>query len=64
MIDILNTELTRSKSPASIGGGCQRADKSSMDSTKIQRESNLPLNEVSFNVNIPRQPLEQDFIQR
>ena len=44
-----NTELTRPKSPASIGGGCQRAVKSSMDSTNIQRGLNPPLNEVSFN---------------
>jgi hypothetical protein len=29
----LNTELTRPKSPASVGGGCQRAVKSSVDST-------------------------------
>ena len=46
---MLNTELTRSKSPASEESGCQSAGKSSMDSTNIQRESKLPLNEVSFN---------------
>ena len=46
-----NTELTRPKSPASIGGGCQRAVKSSMDSTNIQWGLNPPLNEVSFKVN-------------
>ncbi len=50
-LDRLNTELIRSKSPTSEDGGCQRADKSSMDSTNIQRELNLPLNEVSFNEN-------------
>ncbi|WP_206812979.1 sensor domain-containing protein [Paradesulfitobacterium ferrireducens] len=44
-----NTGLTRPKSPASIGGGCQRAVKSSMDSTNIQRGGTPPLNEVSFN---------------
>lgn len=46
---MLNTDLTRSKSPASEESGCQSAGKPSMDSTSIQRESNLPLNEVSFN---------------
>ncbi|MCQ1529099.1 lysine 5,6-aminomutase subunit alpha [Lutispora saccharofermentans] len=46
---MLNIELTRSKSPASEESGCQSAGKSSMDSTNIQRESKLPLNEVSFN---------------
>ncbi|WP_236006200.1 (Fe-S)-binding protein [Paradesulfitobacterium ferrireducens] len=45
-----NTELSRPKSPASIGGGRQRAVKSSMDSTNIQRGLNPPLNEVSFKV--------------
>lgn len=44
-----NTELTRSNSPASIGGGFQRAAKSSMDSANIQWDLNPPLNEVSFN---------------
>ena len=34
---------------ASIGGGFQRAVKSSMDSANIQRELNPPLNEVSSN---------------
>jgi hypothetical protein len=32
-ISDFNTELTRPKSPASVGGGCQRAVKFSMDST-------------------------------
>ncbi|MDD2482311.1 MAG: hypothetical protein PHF82_09315, partial [Lutispora sp.] len=45
----LNTELIRPKSPASKGGGCQRAAKSSMDSTNIQCGLNPPLNEGSFN---------------
>lgn len=44
-----NTELSRPNSPASIGDGFQRADKSSMDTANIQRELELPLNEVSFN---------------
>jgi hypothetical protein len=42
------TELIRSKIPASVGGGFQRAVKSSMDSANIQRRLNPPLNEVSF----------------
>jgi subtilisin family serine protease len=46
-----NTELTRPKSHASMGGEDQRAAKSSMDSTDIQMEQNPPLNEVAFNVN-------------
>ncbi|MEW5954892.1 MAG: hypothetical protein AB1815_14470, partial [Bacillota bacterium] len=37
------------KTPASVGGGFQRAVKSSMDSANIQRGLNPPLNEVSFN---------------
>lgn len=45
----LNTELTRPKSSDSKGDGNQRAVKSSMDSTNIQRRLNLTLNEVSFN---------------
>ncbi|MEW5953001.1 MAG: hypothetical protein AB1815_04480, partial [Bacillota bacterium] len=36
------------KTPASVGGGFQRAVKSSMDSANIQRGLNPPLNEVSF----------------
>ncbi|MEW5954566.1 MAG: hypothetical protein AB1815_12740 [Bacillota bacterium] len=44
------TELIRPKTPASVGGGFQRAVKSSMDSANIQRGLNPPLNEVSFNV--------------
>ncbi|MEW5953550.1 MAG: hypothetical protein AB1815_07385, partial [Bacillota bacterium] len=44
----LITELIRPKIPASIGGGFQRAVKSSMDSANIQRGLNPPLNEVSF----------------
>lgn len=44
----MNTELNRPKSPASVGGECQRAAKASMDSTNIQGGVNLPLNEVSF----------------
>jgi len=47
-----NTALTRSNSPDSIDAGCQRAGKSSMDSTNIQRELNPQLNEVSFNIEI------------
>ncbi|MEW5954135.1 MAG: hypothetical protein AB1815_10505, partial [Bacillota bacterium] len=43
------TELIRPKIPASVGGGFQRAVKSSMDSANIQRGLNPPLNEVSFN---------------
>ena len=43
------TELTRPKTSASVGGGFQRAVKSSMDSANIQRGLNPPLNEVSFN---------------
>jgi hypothetical protein len=43
------TELIRPKTPASVGGGFQRAVKSSMDSANIQRGLNPPLNEVSFN---------------
>ncbi|MEW5954203.1 MAG: hypothetical protein AB1815_10845, partial [Bacillota bacterium] len=39
----------RPKTPASVGGGFQRAVKSSMDSANIQRGLNPPLNEVSFN---------------
>ena len=42
------TELIRPKTPASVGGGFQRAVKSSMDSVNIQRGLNPPLNEVSF----------------
>ncbi|MEW5954358.1 MAG: hypothetical protein AB1815_11675 [Bacillota bacterium] len=42
------TELIRPKTPASVGGGFQRAVKSSMDSANIQRGLNPPLNEVSF----------------
>ena len=42
------TEQIRPKTPASIGGGFQRAVKSSMDSANIQRGLNPPLNEVSF----------------
>ena len=45
---ILITELIRPKTPASVGGGFQRAVKSSMDSANIQRGLNPPLNEVSF----------------
>jgi hypothetical protein len=45
---IFNTELTIPKAPASIDGGHQRAVKSSMDSTNIQRGSNPLMNEVSF----------------
>jgi drug/metabolite transporter (DMT)-like permease len=37
-----NTELTRPKSPASAGGGCQRAVKSSMDSTMHSVEIESP----------------------
>ena len=44
----LITEQIRPKTPASIGGGYQRAVKSSMDSANIQRGLNPPLNEVSF----------------
>ncbi|MEW5952547.1 MAG: hypothetical protein AB1815_02150 [Bacillota bacterium] len=44
------TELIRPKTPASVGGGFQRAVKSSMDSANIQRGLNPPLNEVSFNL--------------
>ncbi|MEW5952593.1 MAG: hypothetical protein AB1815_02380, partial [Bacillota bacterium] len=44
----LITELIRPKTPASAGGGFQRAVKSSMDSANIQRGLNPPLNEVSF----------------
>jgi predicted transcriptional regulator len=44
----LITELIRPKTPASVGGGFQRAVKSSMDSANIQRGLNPPLNEVSF----------------
>jgi hypothetical protein len=44
------TELNRPKTPASVGGGFQRAVKSSMDSANIQRGLNPPLNEVSFKV--------------
>ncbi|MEW5954905.1 MAG: hypothetical protein AB1815_14535, partial [Bacillota bacterium] len=40
------TELIRPKTPASVGGGFQRAVKSSMDSANIQRGLNPPLNEV------------------
>ncbi|MEW5954634.1 MAG: DUF177 domain-containing protein, partial [Bacillota bacterium] len=40
--------LIRPKTPASVGGGFQRAVKSSMDSANIQRGLNPPLNEVSF----------------
>jgi uncharacterized protein len=43
------TGLNRPKTPASVGGGFQRAVKSSMDSANIQRGLNPPLNEVSFN---------------
>ncbi|MEW5954172.1 MAG: hypothetical protein AB1815_10690, partial [Bacillota bacterium] len=39
------TELIRPKTPASVGGGFQRAVKSSMDSANIQRGLNPPLNE-------------------
>ncbi|MFA7573184.1 MAG: TOBE domain-containing protein [Lutispora sp.] len=42
------TEPIRPKTPASAGGGCPRAAKSSMDSANIQG-GNPPLNEVSFN---------------
>ncbi|MEW5954544.1 MAG: hypothetical protein AB1815_12630, partial [Bacillota bacterium] len=42
----LITELIRPKTPASVGGGFQRAVKSSMDSANIQRGLNPPLNEV------------------
>jgi len=45
----INTELTHPKSPVSVGDGCQRVVKSSMDSTNIQLGLNPPLNEVSFN---------------
>ncbi|MEW5952315.1 MAG: hypothetical protein AB1815_00935 [Bacillota bacterium] len=38
----------RPKTPASVGGGFQRAVKSSMNSANIQRGLNPPLNEVSF----------------
>jgi tRNA G37 N-methylase Trm5 len=41
-------ELIRPKTPASVGGGFQRAVKSSMDSANIQRGLIPPLNEVSF----------------
>ncbi|MEW5954621.1 MAG: hypothetical protein AB1815_13020, partial [Bacillota bacterium] len=37
------TELIRPKTPASVGGGFQRAVKSSMDSANIQRGLNPPL---------------------
>jgi putative protease len=47
------TELNRPKTPASVGGGFQRAVKSSMDSANIQRGLNPPLNEVSFNKGHP-----------
>ncbi|MEW5953849.1 MAG: hypothetical protein AB1815_08980 [Bacillota bacterium] len=40
----LTTELIRPKTPASVGGGFQRAVKSSMDSANIQRGLNPPLN--------------------
>ncbi|MEW5952350.1 MAG: hypothetical protein AB1815_01110 [Bacillota bacterium] len=43
------TGLNRPKTPASAGGGFQRAVKSSMNSANIQRGLNPPLNEVSFN---------------
>ncbi|MEW5954620.1 MAG: winged helix-turn-helix domain-containing protein, partial [Bacillota bacterium] len=43
---VLITELIRPKTPASVGGGFQRAVKSSMDSANIQRGLNPPLNEV------------------
>ncbi|MEW5954710.1 MAG: hypothetical protein AB1815_13510, partial [Bacillota bacterium] len=43
----LITELIRPKTTASVGGGFQRAVKSSMDSANIQRGLNPPLNEVS-----------------
>ncbi|MEW5952359.1 MAG: hypothetical protein AB1815_01155 [Bacillota bacterium] len=49
MFGDLITELIRPKTPASVGGGFQRAVKSSMDSANIQRGLNPPLNEVSFN---------------
>ncbi|MEW5954423.1 MAG: hypothetical protein AB1815_12010 [Bacillota bacterium] len=42
------TELILPKTPASVGGGFQRAVKSSMDSANIQRGLNPPLNEVLF----------------
>jgi dihydrolipoamide dehydrogenase len=48
------TELTRPKSPASTGAGCQRAAKPSMDSTNIQRGLFPPLNEVSFKDRLPK----------
>ncbi|MEW5953192.1 MAG: hypothetical protein AB1815_05480 [Bacillota bacterium] len=45
------TELIRPKTPAPVGGGFQRAVKSSMDSANIQKGlKNPPLNEVSFNI--------------
>lgn len=46
-----NNELNRPKSLASMGGGDQRAAKSSIDSINIERGQNSLLNEVSFNVN-------------
>ena len=46
------TEQIRPKTPASIGGGFQRAVKSSMDSANIQRGLNPPLNEVSFKIQV------------
>ncbi|MEW5953253.1 MAG: hypothetical protein AB1815_05790 [Bacillota bacterium] len=48
------TGLNRPKTPASVGGGFQRAVKSSMDSANIQRGLNPPLNEVSFNKQLVR----------
>lgn len=44
-----NTGPSRPKAPTSVGGWCQSAARSSMDSTNIQRKPNLPLNEGSFN---------------
>ena len=51
---LFNTELTRSKSPAFKGGGCQSAVKSSMDSTNIHWELNPSLNEVSFKEDVKK----------
>ncbi|MEW5954492.1 MAG: hypothetical protein AB1815_12365, partial [Bacillota bacterium] len=52
-------ELIRPKTPASVGGGFQRAVKSSMDSANIQRGLNPPLNEVSFKQRYQLTELEQ-----
>ncbi|MEW5953686.1 MAG: acetate--CoA ligase alpha subunit [Bacillota bacterium] len=53
------TELIRPKTPASVGGGFQRAVKSSMDSANIQRGLNPPLNEASFNIDPDRAKAEE-----